>query len=142
MNNWLWIPLAFLSALFAALVAILGKLGLKGMDTALATTIRAAVMFVFLLAVVGASGRLSAVGSVGAREWLLLVLAGVAGALSWLFYFWALKLGKVSQVASLDRLSLVLAVALAALFLGETIGWKTGLGVALMSVGAILIALA
>jgi len=141
MNTWLWIPLALLSALFASLVAVLGKLGLKGMDTTLATTLRAAVMFVFLLAFTGLAGRFSGIGNVSDRDWLLLGLSGVAGALSWLFYFWALKVGKVSQVAPLDRLSLIFAVALAALFLGEAIGWKIGLGAALMGLGAILIAL-
>jgi transporter family protein len=141
MNAMSWLPLALLSAAFAALVAIFGKLGLKGMDSTLATTLRAAIMFVFLLMVSGATGKFSGLGQIGGRDWLLLALAGVAGALSWLFYFWALKVGKVSQVAPVDRLSLIFAVALAAIFLGENLGWKTGLGAVLMSIGAILITL-
>lgn len=142
MQNWLWIPLGLASALFAALVAIFGKLGLKNIDTTLATTIRAAVMFVMLVAFGGMTGRLTGFGDISSREWLLFVLAGASGAASWLFYFWALKMGKVSQVTPLDRLSLVFAVGLAALFLGEAVGWKTGIGVGLMSIGAILVALA
>ncbi len=142
MNSITWLPLALLSALFAALVAVFGKMGLRGMDSTLATTLRAAIMFVFLVAVTSVSGKFSGVTGTSSKDWLLLALAGVAGALSWLFYFWALKLGKVSQVAPIDRLSLVFAVIVAVIFLGESISWKTGVGALLMSIGAVLIALA
>lgn len=141
MNSWLWIPLAVGSAACAALVAVLAKLGLKGIDTSLATALRAAVMFAFLLTFVAATGKLGGVSEVSGRDWLWIALAGVAGALSWLLYFWALKIGKVSQVAPIDRLSMVFAVALAMLVLGEHVGLKTGLGVLLMAAGAVLISL-
>jgi len=141
LNHMTWLPLAILSATFAALVAVLGKLGLKGMDSTLATTLRAAIMFVFLLVVSGVTGKFSGVSQTTGRDWLLLVLAGTAGALSWLFYFWALKIGKVSQVAPIDRLSMVIAIIIAVLFLGEQLTWKAGFGALLMSVGAILVAL-
>lgn len=140
-STWLWLPLALLSALFAALVALFGKLGLQKLDTAAATMLRSLVMFLVLLAVTLATGRFSAAKAVAGRELLYVVLAGAAGALSWLFYFWALKVGKASQVAPIDRLSAVFAVALAALFLGEAVGWKVAAGSVLIVLGAILVAL-
>jgi len=142
MQSWSWLIFGLLSALFAALVAIFGKLGLGKIDTTLATTARAAVMFVFLLLTTGFMGKLSGLGSIDAKGWFYIILAGVAGALSWLCYFWALRIGRASQVAPIDRLSVVFVIILAALFLGEKIGWKSGVGATLVTVGAILIALA
>ena len=134
---------AFLSAIFAALVAIFGKLGLKGIDSTLATTIRSIIMAGFLVLVSlslkkfeGFSGS-----SFSTKDWWLIVLSGVAGAISWIFYFYALKLGPASQVAAIDRTSLVFVIILAALFLGEAFGVKTALGAVLMVAGAILITL-
>ena len=142
MQTWLWLPLALLSAFFAALVAIFGKIGLEKVDTTLATTLRAAVMFLFLLIVALSLGKATAIGSIQGKTALYVILSGVAGALSWLFYFWALKAGKASQVAPFDRLSVVFVLVLAAVFLGEKIGLKSGAGIVLMTAGAILIALA
>src|SRR3989344_8050811 len=79
--------------------------------------------------------------SFGSRDWFLIVLAGVSGALSWLFYFFALKLGLASKVAAVDRLSIIFVIGLAALFLGEAIGWKIAVGAFLMALGAVLITL-
>jgi transporter family protein len=79
--------------------------------------------------------------SLGSRDWLLIVLAGISGALSWLFYFFALKTGLATKVVVIDRLSLVFVIVLAALFLGEALGWKSVLGALLMVAGAILITL-
>jgi transporter family protein len=141
MRSWLWLPLALLSAVFAALVAVFAKVGLEKVDTTVATAARAAVMFVVLLAVVAATGKLGGLQAVQGKALLFVVLAGLAGAASWLFYFWALRVGDASKVAPIDRLSLVFVVLLAALFLGEKVGMKTGLGAALMTAGAVLIAL-
>lgn len=140
-STWLWLPLALLSAFFAALIAIFGKIGLSKVDTTTATMLRAMIMFLTLLAAVLLSGKLSSVNALTGKQFFWIVLAGVAGALSWLFYFWALKLGKASQVAPIDRLSAVFVVLLAALFLGESVGWKTAIGSALMVLGAIFVAL-
>lgn len=140
-SPWLWLPLAVLSAFFAALIAVFGKLGLTKVDTTVATMLRAMIMFVVLLGAVAATGKFPQVGSVQGKALLFIVLAGASGALSWLFYFWALKLGKASQVAPIDRLSAVFAVALAFLFLGEAVGWKGWLGAALITAGAVLTAL-
>src|SRR5512142_2259535 len=141
MQSWLWIPLALGSAFFAALVAIFGKIGVEKIDSNVATMVRAAIMFVFMLAVVFASGKYGEVGGIKGRAVLFIILAGVAGAMSWIFYFWALKVGKASQVAPIDRFSAVITLILAAAFLSEKISWKTGLGAVIMTIGAILVAL-
>lgn len=140
-SSWLplWLPLALASAFFAALVAVFGKLGLDRVDTTVATAARAAVMFVTLAAVVVSTGKLSQLSSITGRPLLYVVLAGLAGALSWLCYFAALKLGRASQVAVVDRLSIVFVILLAALFLSEKLTWKSGLGSVLVAAGAILI---
>lgn len=136
-----WLLLALGSAFFAALVAIFGKIGLDKVDPTLATTARAGIMFLTMLVAAAAAGKLSGVGAIHGKAAAYIVLAGVAGALSWLCYFWALKSGRASQVAALDRLSLVIVVAFAAMFLGEKIGVRTGIGALFMTIGAILVAL-
>lgn len=139
----LWLVFALLSAVGAALVAIFGKIGLQGVDSHVATTIRALVMFIFLFAVIAIEGKLSATIQSFTNSKLIfyIVLSGIAGALSWLFYFLALQYGTVAQVAGVDRLSVVFAVLLAALFLSEKIDLRTGVGVSLITIGAIVIAL-
>lgn len=139
----MWIIYAFLSAITASLVAIFGKLGLKNVDSTLATTIRAIIMALFLISVSLALKKFQgfSLSSLSSKDWLLIVLAGIAGALSWLFYFFALKIGPASQVAVIDRLSLVFVILLAALFLGESLTLKVVLGAILMVIGAILIVL-
>ncbi|WKV51917.1 EamA family transporter [Dickeya fangzhongdai] len=138
-----WLLYALLSALCAALVALFGKIGLQQLDANTATAIRAVVMALFLVGVVVAQGKTSLFGSVLAnhKAMVFIVLSGVAGALSWLFYFMALKSGTVAQVAPIDKLSVVFAVILAALLLGEKVSLLAGVGVALISAGALLVAL-
>ncbi|MBS4432680.1 MULTISPECIES: EamA family transporter [Pectobacterium] len=138
-----WLIYALLSAVCAAMVAIFGKIGLQNLDANTATAIRAVIMALFLVGVVVAQGKLALVGDVIANKKALLfiVLSGVAGALSWLFYFVALKNGNVAQVAPIDKLSVVFAVVLAVILLGEKISLMAGAGVALISVGALLVAL-
>ncbi|BES84103.1 membrane protein [Pectobacterium araliae] len=138
-----WLIYALLSAVCAAMVAIFGKIGLQNLDANTATAIRAVIMALFLVGVVVAQGKLTLVGEVIANKKALLfiVLSGVAGALSWLFYFVALKNGNVAQVAPIDKLSVVFAVVLAVILLGEKISLMAGAGVALISVGALLVAL-
>ncbi|ATA26996.1 hypothetical protein BIY26_14590 [Brenneria goodwinii] len=138
-----WLIYALLSALCAALVAIFGKIGLQNLDANTATAIRAVVMALFLVGVVVVQGKTALVGEIIANKKALMfiLLSGVAGAMSWLFYFVALKNGNVAQVAPIDKLSVVFAVVLAALLLGEKISLMAGAGVALISAGALLIAL-
>ncbi|RJQ14346.1 EamA family transporter [Candidatus Parcubacteria bacterium] len=139
----MWLVYAFLAALSAASVAIFGKLGLKTIDSTVATTIRSIIMSGFLVIVSLALKKLQgfSLGEFSSREWLFIVAAGVSGALSWLFYFAALKTGLASRVVAIDRLSIVFVVVFGALFLGEALGWKVALGAALMVVGAVLISL-
>ncbi|AIR68777.1 EamA family transporter [Dickeya fangzhongdai] len=138
-----WLLYALLSALCAALVALFGKVGLQQLDANTATAIRAVIMALFLVGVVVAQGKTSLFGTVLAnhKAMVFIVLSGVAGALSWLFYFMALKSGTVAQVAPIDKLSVVFAVILAALLLGEKVSLLAGVGVALISAGALLVAL-
>lgn len=138
----MWLLFAFLSAAFAALVAIFAKLGLKGVDTTLATTVRATIMAGFFVIASLLLGKFSGANfnSFGGKEWLFIVLSGIAGAFSWLFYFFALKEGTAGAVSAIDRLSIVFVVVLAALFLGEAMSWKITLGALLIAGGAVLIA--
>lgn len=136
-----WIFYAIGSALFASLVAIFGKIGLKGVDSTLATTVRAVVMAVFLVVVTLSLKKFSGLETLVGKPIVFIILSGIAGALSWLFYFFAIKNGPVSGVVAIDRTSVVFALILAALFLGESFTIKTALGGALILGGALLVAL-
>jgi transporter family protein len=138
-----WLIFALLSAVAASLVAIFGKMGLQGVDSNTATAIRAFIMTIFLVGVLLVEGKLSKISNIVSdpHAMLFIILSGIVGALSWLFYFLALNSGKVAQVVSIDRLSIVFAVVLAFLFLGEHISPRAGVGVAIMAVGAIIVAL-
>ncbi len=140
----MWLFYAFLSAITAALVAIFGKLGLKNLDPTLATTVRSVIMagFLIITSLLLKKFQGFTLGSLSSRDWLLITLAGISGALSWLFYFVALKTGLATKVVVIDRLSLIFVIILAAMFLGESLGWKTVLGALLMVGGAVLISLA
>lgn len=142
-NFMTWILYALLSAVFASLVAIFGKIGVQNIDSTLATTVRAVIMAGFLLLVSVSLGKLKdfSLVSFTGKEWIFITLAGVAGAMSWLFYFFALKNGPAGGVAALDRTSTIFVVLLAAIFLGEVFGWKQGVGVVLIALGAYLVTL-
>lgn len=138
-----WLIYALLSAITAAAVAILGKIGLQQLDANTATAIRAVIMAVFLVGVVIVQGKFQLVQTIvqDKKAIFVIALSGIAGALSWLFYFMAIKVGKVSQVAPIDKLSVVFAVVLAVILFGEKISLWAGVGVALIAIGAILVAL-
>jgi bacterial/archaeal transporter family protein len=136
-----WIFYALGSAVFASLVAILGKIGLKGVDSTLATAVRATVMALFLVGVALALGKFSQLSTITQKPLLFIILSGLAGAMSWLCYFYAIKTGPVSGVVGIDKLSVPLAILLAAIFLSEALTWKTGLGAFLIAAGALLVAL-
>lgn len=139
----LWLVFGLLSAVTAALVAVFGKIGLQAVDANTATAIRAVIMAAFLIAVVIAQGNLKEIPAILADKKAItyIALSGVAGALSWLFYFLALKFGNVSQVAPIDKLSVVIATVIAVTLLGEKISMLGGVGVALIALGAVLVAL-
>jgi len=135
-----WLVFALLSAVFAALVAIFGKMGLQGIDSTTATAARAVIMAIFTVGFALALNKTSLQG-IDAKSWVFIALTGVFGALSWLAYFYALKIGDVSKVAPIDRTSVLFALVLAFIFLGEKITIKTVLGAIAIVVGTILIAL-
>jgi len=141
--TYLWLIFALLSAITAALVSIFGKIGLKGIDANTATAVRSIIMATFLAFVVLIQGKLNQIPSIisNRKTIVFIILSGIAGALSWLFYFMSLNFGKVSQVAPIDKLSVVFAVILSILFLGEKVSIISGLGVGLIAIGAILVAL-
>ncbi|WP_438444879.1 EamA family transporter [Gorillibacterium sp. sgz5001074] len=140
----MWLVYALLSALTAALVSIFGKIGLKSVDSNTATAVRAIIMSLLLVGVVWAQGNLGKIQTLFAdrKTLLFIVLSGGAGAASWLFYFLALKHGKVSQVAPVDKLSVVLATIIAVAFLGEKLSLLGGAGIGLIAVGVVLVAFA
>jgi len=140
-NNWIFY--ALLSAFFAALVAIFGKIGLKDIDSNTATAIRAVIMAIFLAGLIISQGKLIVAKQIIGQPtpMLYIVLSGVAGALSWLFYFLALKNGKASQIVPIDRLSVIFTLILAFIVLGEKVSIKTIIGGAVIVIGAILVAL-
>jgi len=135
-----WLGYAALSAVLAGFVAIFGKIGVRGIDNTVATTVRAAIMFVFLFSVVAARGSLAAVRSIDRRSLLFIALSGLAGAGSWLCYFRALQLGDALRVAPIDRLSGGITLVLAVLLLHERAPLGAWLGTALMLVGAVIVA--
>jgi transporter family protein len=135
----MWWIYALLSALFAALTAIFAKIGIKGVDTDLATAIRTVVIIILAWAIVFVKGSNNTIGSLTKQNWTFLILSGCATGLSWICYFKALQLGKVSQVAPVDKLSVALAIILAAVFLGETISLKTGIAAALIISGTLVL---
>lgn len=137
----MWILYAIGSAVTAALVAVFGKIGLKDADPTLATILRGVVMALFLVIAGAALRKFSAVSfsSIDGKAWFFILLSALAGAASWLLYFLALKDGPASAVAVIDKLSVVLVVIIAALFLGETFTLRTAAGIVLTVVGTLFI---
>ncbi len=137
-----WLMYALLSAVSAAFVSIFGKMGLAGIDSNVATAVRAVIMAAFLVGVVIVQGHVTGISEVFAdgRALLWIALSGIAGATSWLFYFLALKYGKVSEVAPIDKLSVVFAVLLAMVLFGERVSAIHAAAIALIAVGGILLA--
>jgi transporter family protein len=134
-----WLQWALLSALFAGLTAVLAKVGTKDIDSNLATAIRTAVVLVFAWAIV-LIRQPQSLGSVPGKAWLFLVLSGLATGASWLCYFRALQLGEASRVAPVDKLSVVVAMVLAFVFLGERVTWQHLAGGALIVTGTVVLA--
>lgn len=133
----IWFIYAFLAAIFAALVAIFGKIGLKNIDSTLATTVRSVVMAVFLVLMSLSLKKVSLLHTIEGKALLFIVLSGIAGALSWLFYFYAIQKGEASTASAIDRLSIVFVFILAVIFLGEKFTWGSAFGAILIVVGAL-----
>ena len=133
--NFMWWIYALLSALFAALTAIFAKIGIKGVDTDLATGIRTVIILVLAWLLVFYKGSQNGIGSLTKVNWIFLILSGCATGFSWICYFKALQLGEVSQVAPVDKLSVAIAIVLAAIFLGEPLTAKTIVAASLIMAG-------
>lgn len=136
-----WQAWALGSAVFAALTAIFAKIGIEGVNSDFATFVRTVVILAALAFILSINGSWQQPASVSGRNWLFLVLSGLATGASWVCYFHALKLGDASQVAPVDKLSVVLVVAFAALFLGERLSPMHWLAVLMIAAGAIMLTL-
>jgi transporter family protein len=135
-----WQFWALLSAGFAALTAIFGKIGVENIDSSFATLIRTCVILVVAAGLVLAMRSAQPLSSVSPRTWLFLILSGIATGASWLCYYRALQLGPAARVAPVDKLSVVLVAVLGVALLGEHLGPKSWLGVGLIAAGAMLVA--
>ncbi|MEO9005321.1 MAG: EamA family transporter [Ginsengibacter sp.] len=135
----MWWIFALLSAFFAALTAIFAKVGIRGVDTDLATAIRTVVILIIAWGIAFIRGGASTISTLSKQNLLFLCLSGVATGLSWIFYFKALQLGKVSQVAPVDKMSVAIAIVLAAVFLGEPLSLQTSIGALLIIGGTIVL---
>lgn len=134
----MWKFYAALSALFAALTAIFAKMGVRGVNSDLATAIRTTVILLIAWGVAACGGHLGETKEIGAHTWLFLLLSGVATGLSWLFYFKALQCGDVSRVAPVDKLSVVITILLSFLILKEPATPRVVIGALFITAGSIV----
>jgi bacterial/archaeal transporter family protein len=137
----MWWIYALLSALFASLTAIFAKVGIAGVNSNLATAIRTIIILMVAWGIVLAKGEAKGLATLTQKNIIFLVISGVATGLSWIFYFKALQIGKVSQVAPVDKLSVALTVLLSVLFLGKVLTWKAAIGALLIIAGTIVMIL-
>ena len=137
----MWWIYALLSALFAALTAIFAKIGIKNVDTDLATAVRTVVVLILAWTIAFFRGGTNSLTSLTKQNITFLILSGIVTGLSWVFYFKALQLGKISQVAPIDKLSVALAIVFSIIFLGETLTLKTAIGAICIIAGTIIIIL-
>lgn len=137
----MWFVFALLSAVFAALTSILAKIGIDGVNSNLATAIRTAVVLVMAWGMVFITGTQSGISGIGRRSWLFLILSGLATGASWLCYYRALQVGEASKVVPIDKMSVVITLILAFVFLHETFTWKSAVGALLITVGTLVMVL-
>jgi transporter family protein len=135
----MWWFYAILSAVFAALTAIFAKLGVTNVNSNLATAIRTIVILIVAWGIVLFRNEYKGLATLSKQNLFFLVVSGMATGLSWIFYFKALQLGKVSQVAPVDKLSVALTILLSVLFLGEALTWKTAVGALLIISGTLVL---
>lgn len=134
----MWKYYALLSALFAALTAICAKIGVKDINSNLATAIRTTIILLLTWGIVAFSGHMSEIKNISRHTWSFLVLSGLATGMSWLFYFRALQTGDVSRVAPIDKLSVVITILLSFFLLKEPVNAKTIIGALLITAGSIV----
>lgn len=137
----MWFIFAILSAIFAALTSILTKIGIEGVNSNLATAVRTIVVVLMAWLMVFITGSQNGLMDISKKSWIFLILSGLATGASWLCYYKALQIGEASKVVPIDKLSIVITVALAFLFLGEQITLKTLIGCSLIAVGTFVMIL-
>ncbi|MDP4131912.1 MAG: EamA family transporter [Bacteroidota bacterium] len=134
----MWWVYAVLSAIFASLTAIFAKIGVTNVNSNLATAIRTIIILIIAWGIVLFRRDYKGLGALSKHNLFFLVISGIATGLSWIFYFKALQLGKVSQVAPVDKLSVALTIVLSVLFLGEALSWKSAIGAVLIISGTLV----
>ena len=137
----MWLILALLSSVFAALTSILAKIGIENVNSNLATAIRTIVVLVLAWGMVFLTGSQAGLKEISNKSWLFLILSGLATGGSWLCYYKALQIGEASKVVPVDKLSVVLTLILAFIFLHESFTWKSAVGCLLITTGTIFMVL-
>ena len=137
----MWFVFALHSAVFAALTSVLAKVGIEGVNSNLATALRTCVVLAMAWLMVFITHAQSGIGSIGRKSWVFLILSGLATGASWLCYYKAIQMGSVSKVAPIDKLSVVITLILAVIFLHEDFTIKSAIGAALITAGTILMVL-
>lgn len=137
----MWAIFAVLSAIFAALTSILAKVGIEGVNSNLATAVRTIVVVLIAWFMVFVTGNQNGIVDISKKSWIFLILSGLATGASWLCYYKALQLGEVSKVVPIDKLSIVITIILAFIFLGEQITLKTLIGCCLIIIGTFVMIL-
>ena len=137
----MWFLFAILSAVFAALTSILAKVGINGVNSNLATAIRTVVVVFMAWGMVFITHAQTGIGEISRKSWVFLILSGLATGASWLFYYRALQMGDASKVVSIDKLSVVITLILAFIFLNEQLTLKSILGCLLIVVGSLVMVL-
>ncbi len=133
----MWLIYAILSAVFAALTSILAKVGIDGVGSNLATAIRTCVVVLMSWGMVFLTGGQKGIAEISSKSWIFLILSGLATGASWLCYYHALKIGDASKVVPIDKLSVVITLVLAFVFLGEDFTWKSAVGCVLIAAGTL-----
>ncbi len=137
----MWVVFALLSAVFAALTSILAKVGIEGVNSNLATAIRTVVVVIMAWGIVFCTKAQGGMASIGRKSWIFLILSGLATGASWLCYYRAIQMGEVSKVVPIDKLSVVITLLLAFVFLHEQFTAKSLAGCALIGAGTLLMVL-
>lgn len=137
----MWFVFALLSAVFAALTSVLAKVGIDGVNSNLATALRTCVVLAMAWLMVFITHAQSGIGSISRKSWVFLILSGLATGASWLCYYKAIQMGSVSKVAPIDKLSVVITLILAVIFLHEDFTVKSAIGAALITAGTVLMVL-
>ena len=137
----MWFVFAILSSIFAALTSILAKIGIEGVNSNLATAVRTIVVVLMAWFMVFITGNQNGIVDISKKSWIFLILSGLATGSSWLCYYKALQLGEASKVVPIDKLSIVITIVLAFIFLGEQITLKTLIGCCLIVIGTFVMIL-